>query len=138
MSQMWDRASAEPVIRDAIRRVEKSVAAVSHPGHLGCASPHRDERQVLRLAVAEILDAMFPLSRDEQVRVDLARHIEELPLSMREYNILKREGVHSVGHLTTLSADDLADFRNWGAGSTLHVAEILHSMGLGLTARPKP
>src|SRR6266540_4240272 len=58
--------------------------------------------------------------------------IEELDLSVRSYNCLKREGITTVGELVTKSEADLLDIRNFGAKSIDEVREKLHELGLSL------
>ncbi len=58
--------------------------------------------------------------------------IEELDLSVRSYNCLKREGIVTVGELVQKSEADLLDIRNFGAKSIDEVREKLHELGLSL------
>jgi DNA-directed RNA polymerase subunit alpha len=58
--------------------------------------------------------------------------IEELDLSVRSYNCLKREGITTVGELVTKSESDLLDIRNFGQKSIDEVREKLHELGLAL------
>jgi len=58
--------------------------------------------------------------------------IEELDLSVRSYNCLKRQGVNTVGQLTECSEADLLNIRNFGAKSIEEVKDKLQAMGLGL------
>ena len=67
---------------------------------------------------------------------DLALPIEELDLTVRSYNCLKREGIHSVGELVSRSEADLMDIRNFGAKSIDEVKGKLHGMGLALKDSP--
>jgi DNA-directed RNA polymerase subunit alpha len=67
---------------------------------------------------------------------DLALPIEELDLTVRSYNCLKREGIHSVGELVSRSEADLMDIRNFGAKSIDEVKGKLHGMGLQLKDSP--
>src|SRR3712207_8110783 len=50
--------------------------------------------------------------------------IEDMDLTVRSYNCLKREGVHTVGELVTRSEADLLDIRNFGAKSIDEVKKI--------------
>ena len=43
--------------------------------------------------------------------------IEDMDLTVRSYNCLKREGIHTVGELVARSEADLLDIRNFGAKS---------------------
>ena len=47
-----------------------------------------------------------PSPVDEQLAADLALPVEELKLTMRSYNCLKREGIHTVGELVGRSEAD--------------------------------
>jgi DNA-directed RNA polymerase subunit alpha len=67
---------------------------------------------------------------------DLALPIEDLDLTVRSYNCLKREGIHSVGELVSRSEADLLDIRNFGAKSIEEVKAKLASMGLALKDSP--
>jgi len=58
--------------------------------------------------------------------------IEDMDLTVRSYNCLKREGIHTVGELLSRSEQDLLDIRNFGAKSIDEVKLKLHEMGLSL------
>src|SRR5213596_928087 len=77
-----------------------------------------------------------PSPTDAQLAADLALPIEELDLTVRSYNCLKREGIHSVGELVSRSEADLLDIRNFGAKSIDEVKVKLHQMGLALKDSP--
>jgi len=51
--------------------------------------------------------------------------IEELELSVRAYNCLKRANVHTLSDLLQYSTDDLLEFKNFGQKSADEVAENL-------------
>src|SRR5881392_4385830 len=73
-----------------------------------------------------------PSPTDAALAADLALPIEELTLTVRSYNCLKREGIHTVGELVARSEQDLLDIRNFGAKSIEEVKMKLAGMGLGL------
>ncbi|HRA51344.1 DNA-directed RNA polymerase subunit alpha [Actinotalea sp.] len=77
-----------------------------------------------------------PSPTDAALAADLALPIEELQLTIRSYNCLKREGIHSVGELVARSEADLLDIRNFGAKSITEVKEKL--VGLGLSLKDSP
>ena len=58
--------------------------------------------------------------------------IEDMDLSVRSYNCLKREGVATVGELVTKTEQDLLDIRNFGQKSIEEVKQKLQEMGLSL------
>jgi DNA-directed RNA polymerase subunit alpha len=62
--------------------------------------------------------------------------IEDMDLTVRSYNCLKREGVHTVGELVTRSEADLLDIRNFGAKSIDEVKMKLAGLGLALKDSP--
>jgi DNA-directed RNA polymerase subunit alpha len=68
---------------------------------------------------------------DEQSGL-LAKPIEEMDLTVRSYNCLKREGVTTVGELVQKSEEDLLEIRNFGQKSIDEVKAKLEEMGLGL------
>ena len=63
---------------------------------------------------------------------DLSLPIEEMDLSVRSYNCLKREGITSIGQLVERSEEDLLDIRNFGQKSIEEVKQKLIEMGLNL------
>ncbi|MCL2339337.1 MAG: DNA-directed RNA polymerase subunit alpha, partial [Actinomycetia bacterium] len=63
---------------------------------------------------------------------DLDKQVEDLDLSVRSYNCLKRAGIHSVRQLMDFSENDLLNIRNFGQKSIEEVKEKLHTMGLDL------
>ncbi|MBM3701786.1 MAG: DNA-directed RNA polymerase subunit alpha [Actinobacteria bacterium] len=56
--------------------------------------------------------------------------IEELELSVRAYNCLKREGIDSVEKLLEYSEDELLDIRNFGQKSIQEVKDKIKELGL--------
>ncbi len=66
--------------------------------------------------------------------VELDKQIEDLDLSVRSYNCLKRAGIHSVRQLVEFSENDLLNIRNFGVKSIEEVKDKLETMGLSLKA----
>src|SRR3984957_930485 len=77
-----------------------------------------------------------PSPTDAALAADLALPIEDLNLTVRSYNCLKREGIHTVGELVARSEQDLLDIRNFGAKSIEEVKQKLVDMGLALKDSP--
>jgi len=77
-----------------------------------------------------------PSAGDAALASDLALPIEDLDLTVRSYNCLKREGIHTVGELVSRSEADLLDIRNFGAKSIDEVKEKLGEMSLALKDSP--
>lgn len=70
----------------------------------------------------------------EEDNTELEKQIEDLDLSVRSYNCLKRAGIHSVRQLVEFSENDLLNIRNFGVKSIEEVKDKLETMGLGLKA----
>lgn len=70
----------------------------------------------------------------EEDNAELDKQIEDLDLSIRSYNCLKRAGIHSVRQLVEFSENDLLNIRNFGVKSIEEVKDKLESMGLSLKA----
>ncbi|MBD2762387.1 MULTISPECIES: DNA-directed RNA polymerase subunit alpha [unclassified Candidatus Sulfotelmatobacter] len=77
-----------------------------------------------------------PSPTDAAAAADMALPIEDLELTVRSYNCLKREGIHSVGELVARSEADLMDIRNFGAKSIDEVKAKLQELGLALKDSP--
>ena len=84
---------------------------------------------------AEGID-LGPSIQDAALAADLALPIEDLDLTVRSYNCLKREGIHTVGELVNRSEADLLDIRNFGSKSIDEVKAKLVSMGMSLKDSP--
>jgi DNA-directed RNA polymerase subunit alpha len=61
---------------------------------------------------------------------ELSTPIEDLDLTVRSYNCLKREGINTVSELIALSEDQLMNIRNFGSKSVDEVREKLAGLGL--------
>ncbi len=77
-----------------------------------------------------------PSPTDAFVAEQLSTPIEQLDMTVRSYNCLKREGIHTVGELITRSEADLLDIRNFGAKSIDEVKIKLAGLGLALKDSP--
>ena len=72
---------------------------------------------------------------EDGYEVDLDITIDEMELSVRSFNCLKRAGINTVHDLTSKTEDEMMKVRNLGRKSLDEVIEKLHSMGLDL-AKP--
>jgi len=63
--------------------------------------------------------------------------IEDLNFSVRSYNCLKRQEIHTVGELAECTESDLLDIRNFGQKSINEVKIKLASLGLTLKDAPE-
>ena len=63
--------------------------------------------------------------------------IEDLELSVRAYNCLKRASINSLAELLKKSEHDLLNIKNFGKKSSDEVIEKLHQVGLELQPNPE-
>lgn len=81
-------------------------------------------------ARADEYDVMVDKEEDQKDKA-LEMSIDELELSVRSYNCLKRAGINTVSELTQRSEDDMMRIRNLGRKSLDEVKNKLNDMGLG-------
>lgn len=79
------------------------------------------------------LEIMVEKEQDQKEKA-LEMTIEELELSVRSFNCLKRASINTVEELTHKSEDDMMKVRNLGKKSLDEVKQKLEELGLGLRA----
>lgn len=100
-----------------------SLAAKILNEHLGLFIDLSDEAKK-----AEIM-----VEREETIKEKvLEMTIEELDMSVRSFNCLKRAGIDTVEDLTNKTEEDMIKVRNLGKKSLEEVIQRLHSLGLSL------
>lgn len=77
------------------------------------------------------VEIMVEKEEDKKEKV-LEMTIEELDLSVRSYNCLKRAGINTVEELTLKTEEDMMKVRNLGKKSLEEVQHKLADLGLGL------
>ena len=77
------------------------------------------------------MDILISKDNDKQVKV-LEMPIEEMDLSVRSYNCLKRANINTVEDLIKKSKNDMLKVRNLGLKSIDEVVNKLESYGLSL------
>jgi DNA-directed RNA polymerase subunit alpha len=81
----------------------------------------------------EISDEVTMVEKEEETRDKiLEMPIEELDLSVRSYNCLKRAGINTVEELTQRTEEDMMKVRNLGKKSLEEVNQKLSELGLSL------
>ena len=81
----------------------------------------------------EARSAEIMIERQETVQGKiLEMTIEELDMSVRSFNCLKRAGIDTVQDLTNRTEEDMIKVRNLGKKSLEEVIQKLHSLGLDL------
>ena len=73
-----------------------------------------------------------PGPTDPEMARLLQTPIEELELSVRPYNCLKRAGIHTIGDLVQRTEEEIANVKNFGRKSLEEVTEKLRALGLSL------
>lgn len=113
---VWTNGSITP--QEAVTKSSKNLIDLFTP-----ISNFSGENNVLAPVVAK---------RENQVSQIL---IEELHLSVRAYNCLKRAQIHSVADLMYYSREDLLEIKNFGEKSAQEVMDALHKrLGIKLPA----
>lgn len=80
---------------------------------------------------AKTAEIMVEKEENEKEKV-LEMNIDELELSVRSYNCLKRAGINTVEELTNKSSEDMMKVRNLGRKSLEEVLAKLKELGLSL------
>ena len=80
---------------------------------------------------AKTVDVMVEKTDDEKEKV-LEMNIDELELTVRSYNCLKRAGINTVEELTNKTSEDMMKVRNLGRKSLEEVLAKLKELGLSL------
>lgn len=113
---VWTDGSISP--REAI-----SLGAKILTEHLNIFVDMTHEAQTAEIMVEK---------EENQKEKNLEMTIEELDLSVRSYNCLKRAGINTVQELSSKSEDDMMKVRNLGRKSLEEVKAKLEELGLGL------
>jgi DNA-directed RNA polymerase subunit alpha len=82
---------------------------------------------------AKTAEIMVDKQDDEKGKV-MEMNIDELELSVRSYNCLKRAGINTVEELTNRTAEDMMKVRNLGRKSLEEVLAKLKELGLELSS----
>ena len=83
--------------------------------------------------VQNMADSSILVSREEdKVHKLMVMSVEEMDLSVRSYNCLKRAGINTVEDLIKKTEDDMLKVKNLGRKSLDEVIQKLESLGLSL------
>ena len=69
------------------------------------------------------------VNEDDQL---LSLTVEELDLSLRSFNCLKRAGLNTVGEILEMTRDELSKIKNFGKKSFDEVEQKIQDLGLEL------
>lgn len=101
---------------------------------LSLASKILIEHLKLFTDLSETSDSVEIMVEKEEEAIDrlMEMTIEELDLSVRSYNCLKRAGINTLEELTRRTEEDMMKVRNLGKKSLAEVKEKLAALGLSL------
>ncbi len=88
-------------------------------------------RMFVSLSEVGNIGILVPPGEDQKTKI-LEKTIEDMDLSVRSYNCLKRANIHTVEDLTKKTEDDMLKVRNLGKKSLDEVIYKLESYGLKL------
>ena len=94
----------------------------------------RDQLELFIGLTDQAMPVSFPDPEDDKKEKVLEMTIEELDLSVRAYNCLKRAGINTVAELVQRNQEDMMKVRNLGKKSLEEVEQKL--LALGLSLRP--
>src|SRR6266568_4419048 len=112
-------------------KLEMELTVERGRGYVSAAQNKQPGQEIGRIPIDSIYSPVLRVT----YKVEATR-VEQLNLTVRSYNCLKREGIHSVGELVARSEQDLLDIRNFGAKSIEEVKQKLIDMGLALKDSP--
>ncbi|WP_311481557.1 DNA-directed RNA polymerase subunit alpha [uncultured Anaerococcus sp.] len=69
---------------------------------------------------------------EDDLNEDLGKTIEELDLSLRSFNCLKRAGFNSVADIIAVPESELKTIKNFGKKSLIEVIDKIHELGFSL------
>ena len=114
--EVWTNGSIHP--KEAIGMASKTLI-----DHL---------QTIVELSETEIEEDFMIERKSEEKNRNLEKPIEDLDLSVRSYNCLKRAGIHTIGELIEKTEEDMMKVRNLGKKSLKEVKQKLEEMNLSL------
>ncbi len=114
--EVWTNRSINP--KDAIGTASKMLI-----DHL---------QTIIDLSEAKVEEDYMVERKTEETNRNLEKPIEDLDLSVRSYNCLKRAGINTLGELIEKSEEDMMRVRNLGKKSLKEVKQKLEEMNLSL------
>lgn len=121
---IWSNGSIEPTIalgQAAAKMIEKFAPVAQFSGE--------------SISFPTVIE---PIKHEEIIDERKSLSIEDLELSVRAYNCLKRANINTLGELLSLSYNELMNIKNFGRKSADEVLERLHAMGLHLADETIP
>ncbi len=125
--EIWSNGSVDvtQALIDASNILIEHFVAVS--GFSGVAAP----------TIAVNSSVIEDVEVEQEAAEDVSISIEDLELSVRAYNCLKRASINSMAELLKKSEHDLLNIKNFGKKSSDEVVEKLRTFGLDLMPSPE-
>ena len=141
------------ITRERIRQIEtKALRKLRHPSRLylikrGVRRWVADAREEGRLEtiseeLRQAIDGVLKIADALKIDLNAAAKIEmenlagiaieDLCLSVRSYNVLRRAGYNTLEDVSKLSFDELLQLRNMGRKSAMEILKVLEERGLKL------
>jgi DNA-directed RNA polymerase subunit alpha len=110
----------------------KTNGSIKPEDALGQASKIINDYMALLIDLSRSTDKDRPIFEEAEEEDTQQEYpsIEELELSVRAYNCLKREGVDTIEKLLEYTEDELLDIRNFGQKSIQEVKDKIKALGL--------
>ena len=110
----------------------KTNGSIKPEDALSQASKIINDYMALLIDLSDEIQKDVPIFEEVEEEDDKQEYpsIEELELSVRAYNCLKREGVDTVEKLLEYTEDELLDIRNFGQKSIQEVKDKIKELGL--------
>ncbi len=110
----------------------KTNGSIKPEDALGQASKIINDYMALLIDLSRSTDKDKPIFEEAEEEDTQQEYpsIEELELSVRAYNCLKREGVDTIEKLLEYTEDELLDIRNFGQKSIQEVKDKIKALGL--------
>jgi len=112
-------------IRDAV-----SYAAELLILHFEALLDLGNKMENLRTVEEEVVEEVESIASDQEI---LTMKIDELDLTVRSYNCLKKAGVESVGELAKFNMNDLLKIKNLGRKSLEEIIEKMKELGFDIS-----
>ena len=104
---------------------------IEHFVQIAAIAGNTIHKEIEPMAAAEVEESVSASSEEPSITID------ELELSVRAYNCLKRASINSMAELLKKSEHDLLNIKNFGKKSSDEVIERLHHFGLDLAPNPE-
>lgn len=130
---------SEPQVNEEGQEYDKLIMEIDTDGTLKPSEALSISSKILRdhLAILKNLDEGFIDEADAQEQESdttpsaiQSKMIEDLELSVRSYNCLKRAGITTVEELIQKTEDEMMHVRNLGKKSLKEVKDKIYSLGL--------